>query len=940
MAVASDQSSIAELSREVRRDLSALVSAAKHQESADILSSEYTALEDISDRFELWTASLGALHDPKSRLSLETRLSDSPEILHQIRENLQDLREALQDYIFLGVDGHSSDSSSKAELEDVIDSEDVMMPEEPSRGEQANMVLDMVNQCVKALFRIDMLVRKATPQERFQRAVQQSRFPFPAQFDINYVKEKYPKLVSDQGEKIVIQLGNANAKRRQFIKYGHDHKAKFDIEDPGSKDEEPEPVIKDQTVIGNLTEKVSSKATTFLLPREHSDPQWLQPTAAKDEDEDETASLTTATTGFESERSLKLPRLQQLSPDGQAFECPICFTQQSFRGEKAWKIHAFSDLKAYVCTAGDAKCSNKLFSNRDTWFEHELQHHRCSFVCKICSYESPLRDNLRSHVISNHGSLPHDHLSTLLEGRTIVPTRLRASDCPFCDDWARTLQERQDGKGPAVEPGDDSMGVTVPLLRFKRHVATHHEQLAIFALPISCNSMDEYDDEGIGSNDSMINFDQDISAGKGVPFPGNLFDKSIGRENSTGIMEGDDTTSNITAPIIEPTVSQDEITWDYARESLDDDVVNPGEDTETTGAINDLDYDFSEVDKKLQGTANEEEAEIETVAVAIAQALRGAGPPDTWVLIKNLPMLSHDEIMSLREEYRTLVKAGIERKGGDVAKHIRARLQNYNHDLMILCYATALGRWESECAWLQGFDSGDGALHPDRLIQVLMGRTNTEIRMIKSAFKDALYGNNLKDFLEAKVPAVIASIPGAEEFREALRMVMDKKRMEELDEDGQPLPIDEALAKADARILQAVKEDPFGTGTATLVLRSDSHLRVTLRIYESDNGDLFSQHNRSPGLMHQTMEHIIRGIKERPERNAMKVLNSFESPRDLGLLLTRIHWDRTAMAELVETYTRTTSRSLSEQIAFCPMDADVRHFCHRLVASKRKRPSV
>lgn len=54
---------------------------------------------------------------------------------------------------------------------------------------------------------------------------------------------------------------------------------------------------------------------------------------------------------------------------------------------------------------------------------------------------------------------------------------LRARDCPFCNEWADKLGAR------SVTSTRDGQDVVVSNVRFKRHVATHQEQLDIFALP-------------------------------------------------------------------------------------------------------------------------------------------------------------------------------------------------------------------------------------------------------------------------------------------------------------------------------------------------------------------------------------------------------------------------------------------------------------------------
>ncbi len=55
------------------------------------------ALADISERFALWARNIGALHLPKSKLSLDSRLQDAPEIQEWVCELLDDLMEALDD---------------------------------------------------------------------------------------------------------------------------------------------------------------------------------------------------------------------------------------------------------------------------------------------------------------------------------------------------------------------------------------------------------------------------------------------------------------------------------------------------------------------------------------------------------------------------------------------------------------------------------------------------------------------------------------------------------------------------------------------------------------------------------------------------------------------------------------------------------------------------
>lgn len=146
-------------------------------------------------------------------------------------------------------------------------------------------------------------------------------------------------------------------------------------------------------------------------------------------------------------------------------------------GTDVRRLHAFRDLKAYVCTFSDQKCQNELFDDRDMWFEHELHYHRSQYNCNLCGegvFTS--KSVFELHIELSHGSFAPDQMSMLVDTGRQVPSSINARDCPFCDEWAETIQFGRNGelKSTAVSP-----------TRFKRHVATHQEQLAIFSVPRS-----------------------------------------------------------------------------------------------------------------------------------------------------------------------------------------------------------------------------------------------------------------------------------------------------------------------------------------------------------------------------------------------------------------------------------------------------------------------
>lgn len=55
------------------------------------------AVEENLDNFALWAWSLGALHEPADKISLDYRLLQAPRIAGKIHRCLNDLQEALDD---------------------------------------------------------------------------------------------------------------------------------------------------------------------------------------------------------------------------------------------------------------------------------------------------------------------------------------------------------------------------------------------------------------------------------------------------------------------------------------------------------------------------------------------------------------------------------------------------------------------------------------------------------------------------------------------------------------------------------------------------------------------------------------------------------------------------------------------------------------------------
>lgn len=146
-------------------------------------------------------------------------------------------------------------------------------------------------------------------------------------------------------------------------------------------------------------------------------------------------------------------------------------------------MHAYRDLKAYVCVSGGVECEQKLFGDRDSWFNHELKHHHSLYVCKLCWCQYTDAKLLQKHLLDEHGTHSSEEILSIIEHGKLVPSQLKAKDCPFCDDWASILSHRRHQTEDRASSSIRQADILVSLTHFKRHVATHQEQLAIFAVP-------------------------------------------------------------------------------------------------------------------------------------------------------------------------------------------------------------------------------------------------------------------------------------------------------------------------------------------------------------------------------------------------------------------------------------------------------------------------
>jgi tetratricopeptide (TPR) repeat protein len=464
------------------------------------------SIEDEGARYKIWAGNLGAFQRLPAASSLDYRLRESPKVATQIQELLEDLRHAMQRISAIAsgespnrvaestdseddYDDDSEDDHDKEEPEKVSDGsedgvdEDVIIEvdadEKPRQLSEAGELFRSVKDTITGLFRISIIIRKASPRDRFAKALAARQEPFDERFDIDYVSHKFPMLNIEKKVWFKERVGKAITQRRQYLRYARDHRDKLarepkDLWQP--EDDGPRTTL--LPVLSQAGKTNLTKPTSTLAPTTAST-LLAEKLAIYEEDLSDNQSQTSYAISLgedDHESHLRLPSLVEVSKDATTFECPFCWTVQDIQRDSTWRKHVFRDLKPYICTFED--CDIKLFSDRREWFEHELSYHRAQWCCDFCG-----KDDIRSlkvfkdHIRSRHmQGLKNDQLDALSEASRRSIDRIPASDCPFCQEWEAKLRLAN----PNI-PADEIVVVTP--IQFRQHVGAHMQQLALFAIP-------------------------------------------------------------------------------------------------------------------------------------------------------------------------------------------------------------------------------------------------------------------------------------------------------------------------------------------------------------------------------------------------------------------------------------------------------------------------
>jgi len=169
---------------------------------------ESSPSQDGRSRYQIWASNLGSLHPLTDKRSADYRLREAPEVIDRIVELLDELTE---------INGDIFEISSGARMNRPMSESD----DDLASSDELSELNLSVGDIITSLFKVSMLVKKATTRNRYAKAANAKEDAFLTEFDIRHVSDKYPKLRTKPW--LLERLGKAITQRRQFLRYCRNH---------------------------------------------------------------------------------------------------------------------------------------------------------------------------------------------------------------------------------------------------------------------------------------------------------------------------------------------------------------------------------------------------------------------------------------------------------------------------------------------------------------------------------------------------------------------------------------------------------------------------------------------------------------------------------------------------------------------------------------------
>ncbi|KAK5682106.1 hypothetical protein LTS10_005231 [Elasticomyces elasticus] len=448
------------------------------------------AILDNSTRFNIWVGNIGARYPAADQRSADHRLRDAPRPASRILVVLQDLCETNHDLLEILL-GHRQDAAHADVEDEELDPDDdgtfdLEVVEKPKS--EAHELCLTVGDSITSLMKVSNLIRKATPRDKYAKAAAKKPMPEWTPSDRSHVGEKFPK-VKDRWW-LVERLGDAITARRQFLGYSQEHHERLA---GGTGGEHNDSGRSAPTATAAVTATAASTLDSKMM-------QSRQLHQSNDDDDDSYSQAHSRVTYAAAvDSSLKFSSLELVAKGDSTFECPYCWSIVTCRKQRDWEVHMLEDLRAYVCTF--AGCKAGPFGTRGSWFGHELEVHRRQWHCPSCPSSSNTlfhsANQLEGHLLSRHADrFSRAVVRSIVDLNSSPITEYAVHDaCPFCDDLLHLTTHDTAG-------GNRDHMKVISETKIKEHIATHLEQLALFALPPTDEDIDDTDEDEDATRDT------------------------------------------------------------------------------------------------------------------------------------------------------------------------------------------------------------------------------------------------------------------------------------------------------------------------------------------------------------------------------------------------------------------------------------------------------
>lgn len=279
-------------------------------------------LTDELGRFRIWVANSGAHR--RGRGSLDHKLREASHIQVRTLKLLENLLAILQDMKEI-IDGErpSWEDFSDSDSDDLDNNSLLHDANAPSC--ELRQLLSNLADINTYLMRLSIAIRNPAPHDQFK-ASAHINISFFEPYDIQHVQGKFPSVRPE----LVVRLGGAISRRRQYLLYRKGHRARLSE----GLDPEQEPLAAEGTVISSLPSGLKHNTAAPLLE--------------DDDNYDDLASGTSYSSSHNDFAKLRPPKMPKIAQDGQPFECPLCYRFTTVTNEHAWHKHVYQDLQPYV----------------------------------------------------------------------------------------------------------------------------------------------------------------------------------------------------------------------------------------------------------------------------------------------------------------------------------------------------------------------------------------------------------------------------------------------------------------------------------------------------------------------------------------------------------------------------------------------------------------